>query len=235
VADLSHLFPDGCAWESSPPSADPEALFPEEQTAVARAVDKRRREFAAGRALARSLLQGLGVSRVAIPAGHDRAPRWPRGFVGSISHCDDLCVVVVAPASVVTSIGVDIEPVGPLSPDVSALVVTDAERRMLSMLDGLNAAVSERIVFSAKESVHKCIYPLVGVTLEFTDIALELRLDPPFEHSDAERTGAFGVRPVTSVPHVDEIRALSGRFVIDEAHVATSAVMFPGSASSSTA
>ena len=83
-------------------------LFEVEAAVVAKAIDKRKREFATSRALARAGLSRLGHGRVEIPSAPDRAPVWPAGFAGSISHCDTRAVVAVQRRSVGT-IGVDVE------------------------------------------------------------------------------------------------------------------------------
>ena len=70
------------------------ALFPDEQAAVSRAVEKRRAEFAAGRSLARIALTEIGHAPCAI-AQADRAPVWPLGIVGSITHSNDYVAVCV--------------------------------------------------------------------------------------------------------------------------------------------
>ena len=89
-------------------------MLPDERAFVAQAVQSRQTEFALGRALARNALKDIGhlhpTTPVAIPVGGDRAPNWPTGIIGSISHCQDICVAVVARrAASVRAIGVDIE------------------------------------------------------------------------------------------------------------------------------
>ena len=59
-------------------AADPSGLWPEERAAIALAMPGRRREFAAGRVLARRALERLGIGDVALPVGADRAPVFSR-------------------------------------------------------------------------------------------------------------------------------------------------------------
>ena len=61
-------------------------LLPEEAPAIARAIPKRQAEFAAGRRAARAALTTLGHPAQAIPVGDRRAPIWPQGTVGAITH-----------------------------------------------------------------------------------------------------------------------------------------------------
>ena len=105
---LPDLFPSGVAFAIAPLGDAGDDLHPEERSAVADAIESRRREFAAGRALARRQLARLGVDPGPIPARADRTPIWPEGVVGSISHCADLCAVVVARADAFRSLGLDV-------------------------------------------------------------------------------------------------------------------------------
>ena len=69
---------------SDPPGV---ALFPEEEAVIAKAVDKRRREFTTARACARAALARLGLPPVPIVPGLRGAPQRPDGVVGSMTHC----------------------------------------------------------------------------------------------------------------------------------------------------
>jgi 4'-phosphopantetheinyl transferase EntD len=68
---------------------------PEEEQLVAGAVGSRRAEVLTGRTLARAALAAVGVAPVAIGRRADRSPDWPTDVVGSITHTDGLCSVVV--------------------------------------------------------------------------------------------------------------------------------------------
>jgi 4'-phosphopantetheinyl transferase EntD len=142
-------------------------LYPEEQTFVARAVPARRADFAAGRTAARRALGALGIEPRAIPSGERRAPVWPEGTVGSISHSGGWAVAAVARSSDVFALGLDIEVAAPLPEDVEALVVGPRDR-----LGSSNYRAT--IAFSAKESVYKALQPARGWLLEFADVELEL-------------------------------------------------------------
>ncbi|MQS37792.1 4'-phosphopantetheinyl transferase, partial [Streptomyces katsurahamanus] len=54
-------------------------LFPEEEAALARAVERRRREFTTVRGCARRALAGLGLSAAPLVPGVRGAPVWPDG------------------------------------------------------------------------------------------------------------------------------------------------------------
>ena len=106
---LEGLFGDGVrvAWARIEDRVD--ALLPEELVGIREASHARQAEFATGRWLARRLLGELGHRLVAIPRGPDRAPLWPVGCVGSITHSASACAVAVASASRFRGIGLDLE------------------------------------------------------------------------------------------------------------------------------
>jgi 4'-phosphopantetheinyl transferase EntD len=75
-------------------------LFPEEKTFIAKAVDKRRREFTTARGCARAALAALGLPPAPIVPGPRGAPQWPTGVVGSITHCAGYCAWALARTAV---------------------------------------------------------------------------------------------------------------------------------------
>ncbi len=62
-----------------------------------------------------------------MPVGSYREPLWPRGIVGSLTHCEGYCAVVAAREERVAGLGVDAELGGELDPDLIPLVCTSAE------------------------------------------------------------------------------------------------------------
>lgn len=151
------------------------ALVREDEAAlVARAIAKRRREFATGRALARVALARLGGPEVAIPSAPDRAPVWPEGFAGSISHCDTRAVVAVTRRPLGT-VGVDVEHRDVLKPELwpSVFLATEVERleaRWSAERRGRMALV----LFSAKESLYKAQYPWTGAYMGFSELEVDV-------------------------------------------------------------
>jgi 4'-phosphopantetheinyl transferase EntD len=144
-------------------------LFPEEQAAIADAVESRRREFATGRACARAALARLGQPAVPVPRGPDGAPQWPAGTVGSITHCAGYRAAAVTLTTDVASLGIDAEPDEPL-PDhgMLDLIASDEERaRLRALAAGTPGTSWDRLLFSAKESVYKTWFPLARRWLGF--------------------------------------------------------------------
>jgi 4'-phosphopantetheinyl transferase EntD len=158
---------------------DPDAaLFPEEQAAVANAVESRRREFATGRACARAALARLGRSAAAVLRGPGGAPQWPEGTVGSITHCAGYRAAAVTSANDVLSLGIDAEPNEPLPDDgMLELIASPAECVRLRELAAATPGVSwDRLLFSAKESVYKTWFPLARRWLGFE--SADVVIDP---------------------------------------------------------
>jgi 4'-phosphopantetheinyl transferase EntD len=149
-----------------------ERLCEVELEAIANAVPKRRLEMAAGRDAAREALARLGVLPAAIPSAAGGAPRWPEGFVGSITHTNTLCAAVVARDTDVVAIGLDAEPAGPLERELWAEILTEDELAVLTLLDAETAAARARWTFCAKEAAYKCQYPLSGLLLDFGDLEI---------------------------------------------------------------
>lgn len=110
------------------------ALHPEEEVVVARAVEKRRREFTAVRACARRAMARLGVPPQPILPGERGAPRWPEGLRGSMTHCDGYRAAALVRATDLASLGIDAEPHGPLPDGVLNSVALPAERERLAVL-----------------------------------------------------------------------------------------------------
>jgi 4'-phosphopantetheinyl transferase EntD len=197
-ARVGDLFPAPVRAATTRLDADLSALFDEEKPAVSRAVAKRQREFASGRRCARALLAELGHPPLAIPRRADRSPEWPAGVVGSISHCDDLCFVALAPASALLGIGVDVEPDQPLEMPLWKRICTPAE------LAGVVAASppalqghTVRLLFSAKEAFYKSVFPLLREVLGFQAVEIQLDWDTGRFHcavADALRARLPGER-----------------------------------------
>lgn len=151
---------------------DPDALLPTERAAIAAAVPARRREFAAGRTCARELLARLGFAPDALLPGPERAPRWPAGAIGSISHDRRRCAVVVARAQRFVSLGIDLEPDEPLEEELWPTLFLPRELERLQHFPRLVRGRTARMLFSAKESVYKCLHPLFQAPIEFHDVEI---------------------------------------------------------------
>ncbi len=152
---------------------DPESLWPEEREAIARAVPKRQREFAAGRSAARTAMRRLNWLATAIPAHSDRSPCWPAGLVGSIAHSADTCVAVVGRQDAWVSIGIDIEPDRGIDESLWGIICTPDEQRQLGEQGPESRASLVTRVFVAKEAFYKWHYPQHRTLLDFNDVSVK--------------------------------------------------------------
>lgn len=148
-------------------------LFPEEETIIATAVDKRRREFATARACARRAFEQLGLAPVSILQGDRGEPKWPPGMTGSITHCDGYRAAVVARTRSVGALGIDAEPAYPLPPGVLDAISLSRERAEIVARARLASEVPwDRLLFCAKEAVFKSWYAHTGVALSYEHAAV---------------------------------------------------------------
>ncbi|MBT8409534.1 MAG: 4'-phosphopantetheinyl transferase superfamily protein [Alphaproteobacteria bacterium] len=150
------------------PAEAAEPLYPVEEAAILRAISKRRQEFAAGRRAARAALEDFGLDAQPIPMAEDRAPVWPPGIAGSISHTDHACLAVIAPKRTTRSIGIDLEQDDDLERALWNEVCSQRERALLGQPDGRAA----RRLFSAKEAAYKAQYPISRTIFGFQTLRL---------------------------------------------------------------
>lgn len=139
---------------------------------IERAVPRRRAEFIAGRACARAaLVVAGGDGATDIPIGPMRAPVWPTGFVGSITHAHGVAIAAVSRAECTRSIGIDLEHVlgAQEVPTLAPSVGTNEEWAEAAGL-GLDTAATFTAVFSAKEALFKALALEVGHYFDFLDV-----------------------------------------------------------------
>ena len=184
IAEHRHEWPEGVAVATAAAVEDGSALFPPERDAIRDGVPGRRAEFTGGRIAARAALAQLGVPPVAIPTDRDRAPIWPAGIRGSISHTHGLCIAVAAPEAVTAGIGIDIELVAALEPGLSDMIATPEELDLFHPDSPGRAALR---IFSAKEAAYKAQYTLSRSQFDFSTFRLTAlgarftRDVPPFQ------------------------------------------------------
>lgn len=203
--DLTPLFPPGVSLAAGRITEVEGRVWPEEAACVTRSVEKRRAEFHAGRVLARGALAAVGARDAALLPGPDRAPVWPAGFTGSITHTDSWVAVAVARRPDYRALGVDIEEIGRFHPRLETRILSPAE--IAEHLDGLDPAARQAMsaaLFCVKEAFYKCQFPLTGRRLGFHDVAVETL--------STERDG--GVVRVAARPTSDPAGAMTGRYAL---------------------
>lgn len=127
---------------------------------IQRAVAKRQAEYLAGRLCARAALQANGAAAVVPGTDEERAPVWPEGFCGSITHGDGWAAAVVARSSDWRGLGLDVENRldSARAQRLAAEILTPDE---LARLDPEQVALQVTLTFSLKESLFKALFPLV--------------------------------------------------------------------------
>ncbi|MFC3614317.1 4'-phosphopantetheinyl transferase [Lutimaribacter marinistellae] len=184
-------------------------VYPEEIAALGGAVDKRRREFAAGRMAARLALRDLGAPAMAVPVGDDRAPIWPPGLVGSITHTDVACLAVAAWEGEVAMLGLDLEPDQPLDEDLVREICTETERDWLA--EQTQPGLAAKVIFSAKEAVYKAQYTRSRTLFGFDTLHVMPDL----------AGGAFAAEFRRDVPGFASGRRIDGKLVIGHGFILT--------------
>ncbi|HEY0674219.1 MAG TPA: 4'-phosphopantetheinyl transferase superfamily protein [Longimicrobiales bacterium] len=188
----------------------------EEAEAIKTAIDARKHDYSSGRAYARAALASLGLSGCIIPSRPDRSPAWPESIVGAITHSHGLAAAVVGWRRDYAGVGLDVESLTrSLASGIDRLIRTPAERAQMSELALPEAIDAVRLVFSAKESIHKCVAPQSGVTLGFHDV--ELDLDPEGQ--------SFRARLLRADARLPDFTRIEGRFAFTPRFVMTAVWM----------
>ena len=171
---LNALLPDlagpdlAIAWaaiEALTGNADPLELED-----IASAAPPRRREFLAGRLIARMLSDQLSLPPAPLRRADDRSPVWPADRVGSLSHCNTLCAAAIGTSHAIRSVGIDIETIGRVEPKLWPTLFTEREAGYFRSLPPERVALETTLFFSAKESFYKCQYPLTQSWVGFQDV-----------------------------------------------------------------
>lgn len=163
------LFPPECAVTVQRYDSPSFVPHPADMAAMSGAVEKRQREFAAGRAAARAGLKKLGRPDSFIGVGSDRSPLWPAGLVGSITHTNGLAVVVVARREQIAAVGLDLELCDAVNEGLWREILTPTESAWVRRCPGDRQTGLATVIFSVKESFFKLQYPLTGMWVDFQE------------------------------------------------------------------
>lgn len=197
-------------------------VFDEERRAIARAVPSRQNEFLRGRSCLRACLDRLGAPRGPILPGPSREPQLPAGFLGSITHGAGIVAAVAAPTTWGSGVGLDVEQLGRMDPETVEAVLSPAERALAR--SSQHPETIEILTFSAKESVHKAVFPISQRWLEFSDVDVEFTAVTEIGSGlPYGAWGSFRPAPAPSLPARDAelIRHLTGRYLIADRLVIT--------------
>lgn len=110
-------------------------------------------------------------------------PMVPPGFLGSISHKENIGVALVAKdtdrnrndgsvdntTTITKGVGIDIEKIPKGESNVERKVLTPNERENLGNIEGISRAEEVLLRFSLKESVYKAMHPLINQYVGFQE------------------------------------------------------------------
>lgn len=208
-------LPSGIVFRAATEFRDRPSEFGIEETRIEQAVEKRRREYRTGRHLARQALADIGIQPCAIPSGPKGNPRWPPGIVGSISHCKGMCIAALASEPEFYSIGVDVELNKPLPPDIPEMIFATDEPvgpphpSLSQCLDALT--------FSAKESIFKCLFPVVNFYFDFKEVSLTFHAED----------GRFKAQLPGRIAAILGASSLDGKYALNDKYILTLAYLTP--------
>jgi 4'-phosphopantetheinyl transferase EntD len=214
--DIAALFPPHVqgAELSAPELAEP--LFAAEEAAVARAVAKRRAEFALGRTAARKALSALGLPPGPLLPNSDRSVAWPERAWGSITHADGLCAAVAALRSHVAGVGIDAERRERVDRRLWHLIATQDEQAWLAApTREVERLTRGALLFSAKEAFYKAQFCVSRAWVGFHDAQISF-----------DEAGNFEVRLLVDVTDAFARHArFVGKYALREHHVVTGLVI----------
>ena len=190
---LEPLFPAGVRSvfsESAPANVD---RYPEEERFTGKMVERRLQEFQHGRLCARLALSMLGHPPGPIGRGKHRDPLWPAGYIGSISHAGSQAAAAVAATDLFLGLGLDMEFADPIEDSLIASICRTEEIDRLD--DRADIGCGAKLLFSIKESIYKCLWPLIREFVDFTEIEVRL-VDDSNQYEAIAHTAKCDAAPV---------------------------------------
>lgn len=124
------------------------------------AVKKRQIEYLCGRYCAMTAMKELGLPSIPLAMGEDRAPIWPEGLLGSITHTQGWASAAVGRRPAVKGLGLDLEHEMALAspPMVKHICLDERELSAVAEHLGVREGLALTLIFSAKESFFKATY-----------------------------------------------------------------------------
>ncbi|MEP5728221.1 MAG: 4'-phosphopantetheinyl transferase superfamily protein [Sulfitobacter sp.] len=144
------------------------------------AVAKRKGEYRAGRTCAQEALAGLSDDRTLFEKegidwpviGSDRAPIWPAGVTGTLTHTDICVLCVVGFSAQFSGIGVDLEIPARVQAAKGVAETIGHPEEYAKIAATPWQDIGGTLLFSAKEAMFKAIYPTVQRFVGFEEVRL---------------------------------------------------------------
>ncbi|WDE03341.1 4'-phosphopantetheinyl transferase superfamily protein [Thalassomonas viridans] len=181
---------------------------------LSRAVNKRQSEYLAGRLMASRALAKLGVNTRNIATGEHRSPVWPDGIVASITHTATSAFCAAARSRDIKFLGIDHENwLGSETvADIKSSIINHREEALLQQ-SALAFSRAFTLVFSAKESLFKALYPSVGYYFDFSAAEI-IALDNEEKSFVLQLTESL-------TPTLSAGATFTGKFIFDDLAVQT--------------
>ena len=144
-------------------------LYPEERILCKDYDVKRKQDFIRGRHCAHHCL-ALNHLKSPVLRGSEGEPKWPDGLTGSISHGHFLTGAIVAKTAHFKSVGIDIESIGRIIPDLWPVLFTQKEMDHLNAIPTLDQPRISTVLFSIKEANYKMNFQLNEQYIDAHDI-----------------------------------------------------------------
>lgn len=152
--------------------------------------DRRKAEYIAGRFCALKILNSLDIACENISSNEDRTPIWPPNILGSITHSENYVSVSITNNSSILGIGRDSEFIFPkmTAEKVKPIIIQDDE---LELINGLKKEEFLSLIYSAKESFYKAVYPSTKKPFYFDDVSILEINDSYFKIKAKKNLGPF--------------------------------------------
>ncbi|MEZ9069376.1 4'-phosphopantetheinyl transferase family protein [Vibrio atlanticus] len=135
---------------------------------ISKSVQNRQAEFIAGRYMAKLCLEALSVVDFEIGIGPHREPLWPDKLTGAISHTSNRGIALVAERTSYQFVGIDTEDwLDAETVEQIWLDIHNEGELTLFREQGVSFDIATSIIFSAKESLFKAVFPYVGCYFGF--------------------------------------------------------------------
>lgn len=140
-----------------------------------KATFRRRAEYLTGRYIMKVLLADLGYTKFNLMREQGGSPGWPEGITGSLSHSGNMAAGALHSSEFLSGVGIDIESRidEKHAVEIKSAILSYEESNRLNFL---SESKKVTLIFSAKESFFKAIYPKTGVRFDFLDVEI-VRLD----------------------------------------------------------
>ncbi|HEX7115250.1 MAG TPA: 4'-phosphopantetheinyl transferase superfamily protein [Steroidobacter sp.] len=212
MIDLRSLVPPNVVVADS--TSTPELALHPDEARFAEAMHPRRREqFMQGRACARQALRALEIENYPLLPDAGRAPIWPQGITGSITHTRGYFAAAVARQAEVPAVGIDAERISRITERLWRYYLSEREIEWLQAQDPGRRAALAAAMFSAKEAAYKCQYQLTHRSMHM--ISIELEIGP---HSFRARV------PAPGQPERSLLERIEGRFAWEDDLVISAAL-----------